>query len=159
MRRMVGEADRERLAEKVVVWPEALPFTLPTQPQEFVPWVESFGGVGTVVIDSLFNVAPSLTDEEGAANTNNALQSLVRAGIDVVALHHDRKRDAQARKKITQDDMYGGRPISGGAGSIVYLDGEPNTGKFTMRLVKAPAGPVRDSELYVNFRKGRVELV
>jgi hypothetical protein len=56
------------------------------------------------------------------------------------------------------DDMYGGRPITGGAGSILFLDGEPNTGKFTCRWLKAPAGPVREIDTVLDFRSGDVEV-
>jgi hypothetical protein len=52
------------------------------------------------------------------------------------------------------DDMYGGRPISGGAGSILYLDGEPNTGKFDCHWLKAPAGPVRKISATIDFKPG-----
>lgn len=157
-RRMVSEDDREALRVGVSVWAGPPPFTVSSSPESLTPWIQSFGDIGTVVVDSFFNFAPSLSDEEGAANANNAFQALVAEGIDLVVLHHDRKRDQHSRKRVSMDDMYGGRPITGGAGAILFLDGEPNTLKFTCRWLKAPAGPVNDIDVRLDKFKGEVEL-
>jgi hypothetical protein len=157
-RRMVSEDDTEALRVGVSVWEGPPPFTVSNNPESLVPWIESFGDIGTVVVDSFFNFAPSLSDEEGSANANNAFQALMAAGIELVVLHHDRKRDQNSRRKVSMDDMYGGRPITGGAGAILFLDGEPNSLKFTCRWLKAPAGPVNDIDVRIDKFKGEVEL-
>lgn len=156
-RRMVSEKDREALDFCISVWPKPPPFMVSKNPERLVSWVQQFGEVGTVIVDSFFNLAPNLSDEEGAANANNAFQGLMAEGIDLCILHHDRKREQSERKRVTMDDMYGGRPISGGAGAIAYLDGEPNTGKFEVKFVKAPAGPVDPIACSIHFRTGAVE--
>lgn len=155
-RRMISRQDKEALDAVFVIHTGEPPFTISKQPEELVPWVRSFGDIGTVVVDSLFNLAPSLTDEEGAANANRAFQALVHDGVDVIALHHDRKRGENEREWVSLDDMYGGRPISGGAGSICYLNGEPNSGRFQARWLKAPAGRVEPIDCEIDFNGGRV---
>ena len=159
IRRMIDESHRESLAQGFAVWRGPPPFSLPTQPDALLPWVKGFSEIGTVIVDSLFNVAPSVSTEEGAAATNTAFQSLVNADVDVIVIHHDKKRQEHERKRVSQDDMYGGRPISGGAGSIVYLDGEPNTARYTLRHLKSPSGPVGPLDVVQNFTYGEVEQV
>lgn len=158
-RRMVRPSQRKALEISLLIWQRPPPFLVSRDPDKLVPWIKGLGEVGTVIVDSFFNFAPSLSEEDGAANANNAFQALVSEGIELVVLHHDRKRDANGRKRINMDDMYGGRPISGGAGAILYLDGEPNTGKFECHWLKAPEGPVKSINAAIDFARGALEEV
>lgn len=155
-RRMVTEEDGDLLRGYLRVWPGPIPFSVSKQPDAFLPWIESFEGIKLVVVDSLFNVAPSLTDEDGSARANNAFQQVVAAGIDLLVIHHDRKRQESERKKMSSDDMYGGRAISAGAGAICYLDGEPGSGTFEARWLKTPAGALAKKSCSIDFKSGKV---
>lgn len=155
-RRMVTEQDRDALRMGVAVWPQAPPFTISSTPEQFLPWIEGFGEIGTVVIDSLFNLA-RLADEEGSAHANEALQSLVRADIDVCVVHHNRKRDTDAHKPRL-DDVYGGRAIQAGAGSVLYIAGEPGAMRQKLHHLKQPANTVGPLRLRHNPREGTTSV-
>jgi replicative DNA helicase len=156
--RMVSERDREALRAALVVWPGALPgFSLSAQPERFLPWVREFGEIDTVFIDSLFNVAPDMASNEGGPRTNEAFQSLVREGIEVMVLHHNKKLEGE-RTKPRQDDMYGHSSLRNGAGSIAFLTGEPGTATMQLHHVKSPVGQVSPLDLRINFKYGLVEI-
>lgn len=155
-RRMVGDEDRRALAETVVVHEGSPDFSISSTPEHLLPWVKGFPFVDTVFIDSLLDLAPAIgKDEDGAASANAALQSLVARDIEVVVVHHDRKRDGE-RKNVRLDDVYGGRPISKGAGSVLYMDGEPGTLRGKVRHLKTPATRVLSFDYSIDPKEGMI---
>jgi replicative DNA helicase len=76
-----------------------------------------------VILDSLKDMATTLTDDAVGSGLNAAMQKVIAAGIDVAALHHQRKRangkDSSPPK--TLDDVYGSVWLTAGAGSVVLL--------------------------------------
>lgn len=155
MSRMVSGEDRELLRDYLRFWAGPPPFRITETPDRLLPWIDSFGGVKTVVVDSLFNIAPALTDEDGSAAANNAFQQVVAYGIELIVVHHDRKQ-GESRRRSGMDDMYGGRAISAGAGSIAAMEGDPEEG-WTLRWVKTPAGHLGKQEYRIDFTHGRIE--
>jgi replicative DNA helicase len=151
-RRMVRDDDRLGLASTVVVYPDNLPFRISSNPEALLPFVKSFPNVTDVFIDSFMDVA-SLADEEPSTNANEALQSLVRHGIEVCVMHHDRKHESR-RKVARLDDIYGGRAVTKGAGSVLYLEGEPGTLHAKVRHLKTPATRVQPFDMHINARSG-----
>jgi hypothetical protein len=152
-RRMVCDDDALALASTIVVHQGTTPFRISAQPEHLRPWVKSFAQVDTVIIDSYLDLA-SLSDEEGSANANEALQTLVRDGIEVVAIHHDRKRGPEQRKVVRLDDVFGGRAVTKGAGSVLYLDGEPGSLRAKLLHLKPPMNKVASFEMRIDARKG-----
>ena len=77
----------------------------------------------TVVIDSIKDVAPDLSREESGLGLNNSFQNAIAEGIEVMALHHQRKQQNGATKPRHLSDVYGSRWITAGTGSVVMLLG------------------------------------
>ena len=122
-RRMVGDADREMLDERLTLWRGPLPFNLVTEPRGLAELAHHFGAE-TVVIDSIKDVASDLSKEESGLGLNAAFQNAVAEGIEVAGLHHQRKQQTGSAKPRHLSDVYGSRWITAGAGSVVMLWGE-----------------------------------
>ncbi len=123
-RRMVGDADRELLDANLAIWRGPLPFNLAAEPRGLVELARHFDAQ-TIVIDSVKDVAPDLSKEESGLGVNAAFQNAVAEGIEVAALHHQRKQQTGGAKPRHLSDVYGSRWITAGAGSVVMLWGEP----------------------------------
>lgn len=143
-RRMVGEGDRAAL-DHLAVHRGPLPFDLAATPAGLAEYAQS-REAGTVVIDSLKDVALDLSKDETGSRVNLALQECVARGIEVAALHHQRKEQAGAGKPRSLADVYGSTWITAGAGSVIGLWGEPGDPVVELRHLKQPAaevGPMR----------------
>jgi hypothetical protein len=143
--RMVGDEDREALAERLEVWCGPLSFSLVKTPAELLRLAESVEAT-TVVIDSLKDVAPSLSSEESGQAIALALQELVATGVEVLALHHQRKAQADNRKPKTLADVYGSVWIPAACGSVALLWGEAGDVLIQLDHLKQPAeevGPLK----------------
>lgn len=142
-RRMVGEGDRQAL-EYLKVWPGPLPFDLTRSPEALHDFASDLDA-GTVVIDSLKDVALDLSKDETGSRVNLALQHCVANGIEVVALHHQRKSSGDNRTPRSLDDVYGSAWLTAGAGSVLLLWGQAGDPIIDVRHLKQPAeefGPV-----------------
>ena len=122
-RRMVGPSDRELLDERLTIWPGPLPFNLVNEPRGLVELARYFKA-DTVVIDSLKDVASDLSKEESGLGISAAFQHTVAEGIEVCALHHQRKAQNGSSKPRHLSDVYGSRWITASAGSVIMLWGE-----------------------------------
>jgi replicative DNA helicase len=141
MRRMVSEEDRRKLEAKLVVWEGALPFDLVRDPDRLLALARDHDA-GTVVIDSLKDVAASLSDETTAQAINRAMQLCVASGVEVLALHHQRKGQADNKKPRMLADVYGSRWLTAGCGSVVVLWGEAGDPIVELTHLKQPADEV-----------------
>jgi replicative DNA helicase len=138
LRRMVTEADRQRLDAGLIVWRGPLPFHLPTEPERLAAMAEHYG-VGTVVLDSLKDVAPGLEKPEVGSALNVALQHLVAADVEVLGLHHQRKASGDNKPPTSLADVYGSAWITAGAGSVLLLWGDPGDAVVELSHLKQPA--------------------
>jgi replicative DNA helicase len=141
MRRMVDESDREALERKLVVWRGALPFDVTRDPDRLLSFAQEHEA-GTVEIDSLKDVAPSLSDEATGQAINRAMQLCVAAGVEVLALHHQRKAQGDNKKPSKLADVYGSRWLTAGCGSVLMLWGEAGDPIVEMTHLKQPADVV-----------------
>lgn len=135
MRRMVKPEQRERLEEMLVV--RMGPFDALTDREKVVADLEE-RGIGTVVIDSIKDVAGDVTDGKIGAELNKTLQSMVARGIEVLALHHNRKGQQGNKAPKRLDDLYGSQWIAAGAGSVVCFWGEAGDESVDMLHLKQP---------------------
>ena len=140
MRRLFGEGHRDVLAERLVVWEGPLPLDLGRMPEVLLDTVQSAESE-TVVIDSLKDAAVKLTDDEVGGNFNRAVQHVVREGIEVVGLHHQRKAQGGG-KPNTLEDVYGSTWLTAGMGSVVLLWGAAGDPLVELRHLKQPASEV-----------------
>jgi len=156
--RMTSERDRLALAEGLVVWRGPLPFDLTAEPKGLLDFISAIGNVGTVVIDSLKDVVLDLSRDETGGRVNVALQHVVTAGIEVVALHHQRKEGADGRKPRTLADVYGSTWITAGAGSVVLLWGQPGDPIVDLLHLKQPAEDVGPLKLSHDHKRGQTSV-
>jgi hypothetical protein len=97
-------------------------------------------GADLVVVDSIKDVVPKVSDEERGGLYNTARQSAVAAGVDWLELHHNRKAGVGNKEPDTLEDVYGSRWLTAGAGSVISLFGESGASVVSMKQLKAPAG-------------------
>lgn len=96
-----------------------------------------------VIVDSLKDMASDVVGDKAGVAINSAFQKCLAAGVDVAAMHHLRKSggpNGQAPTKI--EDVYGSTFITGGAGSVVLLWGEPGALDVVLKHLKQPAETV-----------------
>ena len=142
--RLVSEGDREILDERFVAWSGPPPRDLAAMPELLVQFARE-AKADTVVLDSLKDVAIGLSDDGVGAGLNRAMQTCVADGVQVLALHHQRKGVGGAKPK-TLEDLYGSTWIAAGAGSVVLLWGQAGDPIVELVHLKQPAeevGPLK----------------
>lgn len=158
MSRMIPENAWDNL-DRAMEFAEDVPVPLSADPDAFLEWIEEKGDIGTVVIDSLKDVATGLSDDEAGNTVNLALKAVIHSGREVLVLHHNRKLEIQGQKrKPTEDDVYGSRWLAAGAGSIFFLTGEPGNAHVEFVHVKSPVNNLGTLALWHQFVEGRTEL-
>lgn len=139
--RMVSPDDRQALTERLIVWPGPLPFDLAREPKELAAFAARHGA-GTIILDSLKDVALDLSKDESGSRVNLALQEVLAAGIEVAALHHQRKATGDNARPRSLADVYGSTWITAGVGSVVLLWGEAGDPLVELRHLKQPAAEI-----------------
>jgi hypothetical protein len=139
MRRMVNPDMAPVLAKRLEVRKGPLAVNVATEKHtRYLADLCRSEGFTTVVVDSVKDVAPRLSDDEVASYYNLARQEALAAGIEWIELHHDRKANKDGRAAATLDDVYGSRHLTAGAGSVIGLFGDLEAdGHVTMRQHKA----------------------
>jgi hypothetical protein len=140
MRRLYREADRDALDARLVVWKGPLPADLGKRPSILLE-LAVVHGCDVVVVDSLKDAAVKITDDEVGGNVNRALQICLAEGVDVLALHHQRKGQG-GNKPTSLEDVYGSTWVVAGAGSVVLLWGDAGSELVELTHLKQPADPV-----------------
>jgi hypothetical protein len=134
------EADREILADRLVVWKGPPPADLVANPGILVEMAEA-AGADTIVVDSLKDAAVGIASDEVGAGVNRAIQTALAAGIEVAIPHHQRKgQNGEKPNKLA--DVYGSTWITAGAGSVVLLWGDAGDLVVDLLHLKQPAAEV-----------------
>lgn len=154
---MVGEFDRERLDDRLIVWEGPPPRDLSKFP-ELLPRMCGQAGADTVVVDSLKDAAVGLNDDEVGASWNRARQKALRDGVEVLELHHMRKRSGAGESAPTIDSVYGSTWITSGCGSVVMLTGEPGDPLVGFNHVKQPMNTIGPLKVRHDHDTGRSEV-
>ena len=154
-RRMVNEEHRAELSNHVVIYEGTPPFRVSSNPEKLLNWVRSFKEIDTVFIDAYLDLG-RLAEEEGAALANEALQALVLHDIEVCVVHHDRKMGNDPRKMPRLDDVYGGRSITKGMGSVLYLNGESGALAAEVVHLKPPEWRIQNFDIRIDPATGEV---
>ena len=156
-RRMVSERDRHALADRLLIWRGPLPFNLVHDPSELATWVSSHGA-GTVVIDSLKDIASPLSQDDVGSAVNLAHQHVIAAGIEVLSLHHQRKPSGENKKPTTLADVYGSTWITAGAGSVLLLWGQAGDPIVELSHLKQPSTDIGPLRVIHEHAAGRTSL-
>lgn len=138
--RLATEADRETLDERLLIWPGPPPADLARSPLTLLQMAHQ-AGADTIILDSLKDMAIGLSDDETGAGLNQALQHCIADGIEICALHHQRKGQAGSKPK-TLEDVYGSTWITAGAGSVILLWGQAGDLIVELEHIKQPAAQV-----------------
>jgi hypothetical protein len=139
--RLFTRADRRVLDARLVVWRGPLPDLVENDPAQILRLAMQ-AGAGTVFVDSVKDLTPTVEKPESAGQVNRAFQMCVAKGVEVIALHHPRKANAQNKKPNTLDDLYGGRWLAAGAGSVLSLWGKAGDPIVELSHLKTPVNEV-----------------
>jgi hypothetical protein len=152
-RRMVGEPQRKALSDRLMVATQ-MPFDVVTNPDALATWAAALGA-GTIVVDSLKDLAPAPLSEEAVGMAlNRSFQRTVGKGIEVLLLHHQRKAQAENKKPRQLADVYGSRWLTAGCGSVVMLWGDPGDPIVELTHLKQPVDVVGPLTLLHDNRSG-----
>jgi len=155
LRRMTSEEDRDALERGLIVWRGPLPFDPIADPARLLSWTRSFGA-GSIIFDSLKDVAPSLTKDDAGAMIAQGWQHLVADGVDVLALHHQRKAQADNRKPKSIADVYGSVLVPAAAGTVILLWGEPGDPIIELSMLKLSESEVGPLQIEIDHLAGTV---
>ncbi len=157
MRRMVSNEHADALGKRMKVWKGPLPFDLVTSPRHLALLAESVGA-GTVIIDSLKDVAWPLSSDDVGSAVNRALSTLIAAEIEVVVIHHNRKATAENKKPRALADVFGSVWITSGSGSVLSLWGDAGDPVIELSHLKQPVDDVGPLDLEHNHDFGTTRL-
>ncbi len=157
MRRIFTEADRDILDERLRVVRGLLPFDLVRAPHKLAELVTK-ANAGTLVIDSLKDIAPELASEQSGGAVSRAVQGVLEAGCQVVEVHHHRKANADNKKPSKLSDVYGSVWLTASVGSVLVLWGEAGDPLVDAIHVKQPAEEVGPLQLEHDHRHGRTTV-
>ncbi|MBC9714451.1 AAA family ATPase [Streptomyces sp. TRM66268-LWL] len=144
--RIVHKEDRDILRQRLVFWGGPLPASLNNEPQ-LLAELAAEHSADTVVIDSLKDVVGKLTDDEAGLAYNNARQQLLRNGVELLELHHQRKQgpDVSRNQRPVLDQVYGSAWFTAGAGSVLFLSGaagDPVVQLHHLKTIDDEIGPL-----------------
>ena len=109
-------------------------------------------GASCVVIDSLYDVIPKLTDDESVHKFRQAsLRPCLVAGIDVAIVHHLTKGEGL--------NVYGSIFLQAMVGSLLVIDGEASDVEVKLSQAKSPAEPVGPLDLTHDHELGKTTAV
>ncbi|MCW2090248.1 UNVERIFIED_ORG: hypothetical protein M2328_003528 [Rhodococcus erythropolis] len=147
MRRMVDPEHRGVLDDLVRFWKGPLPVNPLEQSSAFADWMQSVvPDVSLVVVDSVKDLAPGISDDKVGAGLNSAWQEVIARGVELLLLHHERKAGQGAKREVRLASMYGSTWLTSGLGSVIGLEGEPGDDLVTLHHLKQPVetvGPLR----------------
>lgn len=161
LRRLVRPVDEEILRDRLVVWAGPLPATLDREPN-LLAELAAHHDADTVVIDSIKDIVGKLTDDEAVGAYNRARQQLLRAGAELLELHHQRKSagDAKPGGRPTLDKVYGTTWFTAGAGSVIFLSGGAGSTAVELHHAKTVTGEIGPLTVVHDHRRGtsRVDM-
>lgn len=147
MRRMVDVEHRDTLSSLVRFWKGPLPVNPIEHSSEFAEWVHDVvPNVSLVVVDSVKDLAPGISDDKIGAALNSSWQEIIARDIELLLLHHERKAGQGAKREVRLDSIYGSTWLTSGLGSVIGLEGDPGDDLVTLHHLKQPVetvGPLR----------------
>jgi hypothetical protein len=139
--RTFARFDPDRYRHRLLVWPGPPQEDVAADPTVLVDLAEA-ADADTVILDSIKDAALGLSDDRVGAGYNRARQALLVAGVELLENHHLIKRNPTGGPPKELADVYGSVWLTGGAGSVVLLDGKAGDSVVTLRHLKQPAEDV-----------------
>lgn len=153
LRRQFGHEHEAVLEDRLIIWRGPPPKDLAQHTDLLIEMCRE-AKADVVILDSLKDMAIGLTDDVTGAGLNQAIQKVIAAGIEVGALHHQRKGQNGVKPK-TLEDVYGSTWITAGAGSVVLLWGTAGDPVVELVHLKQPAGEVGPLKIEHDHDAGR----
>ncbi len=141
LHRQFADWRRDLLQKRLVVW-KGPPLADLAAKQTVLAELAERAGASVVYLDSLKDAAVGLSDDTVGAGYNRARQLVLSRGIQLAELHHTVKKSSSGGAPATVTDVYGSVWLTGGAGSVVMLTGQPGDPIVRFRHVKQPAQEV-----------------
>lgn len=158
MRRMVTDEDEDMLRERLIVHRGPPPFDILKDPLWTLrDWVLSLDATD-LIIDSLKDLAAKLSDDEVGGIINRAFQEATASGVELTALHHQRKQQPGVPSPKRLQDVYGSRWLTAGMGSVICLWGEPGDLVVSFKHLKQPVEEVGPFDLLHDHVHGSTTL-
>ncbi|MFE5584425.1 DnaB-like helicase N-terminal domain-containing protein [Kitasatospora sp. NPDC056531] len=155
MARRILPADEAHLRDRLAVWQGPLPATLDKEP-DLLAELAAAHRADTIVIDSLKDAVSTLVDDSLAVAFNNARMRALRAGVQIMELHHQRKATADAPRgqRPTLDRVYGSTWLTAGAGSVLFIAGEAGDPAVTIHHLKTVTGEIGPLPVVHDHQRG-----
>ena len=143
MARLVRPEHERLFRERLLIWEGPLPSSLDKEPG-LLAELATAHGADTIVIDSLKDAVSTLVDDSLAIAYNSARNRALRAGVQVMELHHQRKTPADAPRgqRPSLDRVYGSTWLTSGAGSVLFIAGEAGDPVVTLHHLKTVTGEI-----------------
>ncbi len=158
MRRMVTTDDRCVL-DGLLVWESHRRLRITPEHPEAIYEAAIAVGATLVILDSVKDLVAQVATDEAGQTYNDAVQTCVANGVEVIALHHPRKPSSDGRTTLTLSDVYGSTWITAGAGSVITLDGNAGEGVAKLRQLKMPAEKVGPFDIDFDYDTGSVSTI
>lgn len=153
--RLLRAYPRDLLDERLVFWPGPSVSDVVREPGVLLEHARA-AGADTILVDSLKDLAPKLSDDDVGFAVNRAHQLCVRDGVEVATLHHNRKAGAGGQgKPNTLSDVYGSMHLTAGMGSVVGLWGAAGDPVVELSHLKQPAAEVGPLKVEHDHGAGR----
>lgn len=163
LRQQLAHHTEQHLNKHLIVRAQPVPKDITKHPEHLLE-LARYADADVLIIDSLKDLIPDPADNNQGGMWNRAMQHCVAEGIDVIALHHNRKRTAGSDAPPKNlSEIYGSVWITAGAGSVIYLHGEPGDPLIELHHLKQPAetiGPLRierDHQGHYTIESGNVD--
>lgn len=156
--RMVDESHRELLDDRLVVH-RGPPAPLITSDASVLARLAAQADAGTIIVDSLKDVAVKLADDDHGGRINLAFQAVIGEGVQLLVGHHQRKASTDNKKPNKLDDVYGSTWITSGLGSVFLLWGDPGDTIVELTHLKQPREPVGPWNIVHDHEAGATSVV
>jgi replicative DNA helicase len=156
LRRIFTAEHRDLLDARLIVRKGPLPEQITSDPTVFARLAAEHDA-GLVIVDGLKDATSELNGDEAGLACNQAMQSVIAAGRELVVLHH--LRIGVGGGKPSLDDLYGSTWICAGAGSIIALQGTAGDVKVKLHHLKAPVEAVGPWDVALNPANGTLSRV
>jgi len=162
-RRMLDPHRRQALDDRLLVWKGAPPIDLVADRDSLHQWIVDLDPtIGTVVVDSVKDMAPALSKDEVGSAVDHAFRRVSDTGLELVALHHLRKgqmeKGAASGKPRGLEDVYGSVWLTAGSGSVLLLWGAPGDLVLELSTLKPIADPLGPWTIVVDHEQGTMRV-
>ena len=147
-----------KLREGLLVWRGPPPFSVVKEPERLAEWSLKVGA-SVLVLDSLGFIVPELSRDESGSAIAAAFATCAARGVEVLALTHGRKAQAENRKPRELADVFGSRWITSACGSVLSLWGNAGDPVLELRHLKQPAGEVGPLMVELDRQLGKLSVV